>query len=668
MKKILFLWFFSWGMMLVSAQDIYVPDDAFEYYLETHDDSGLEVPFGDANSLGDGTMNDYVPSWKVSYVNSLDISYQNISDLMGIEGFTDLYDLDCSYNELLFMDVSQNANLTFLNCSYNILDSIELGQNTSLQYLYCDHNQLTGLDVSGNSSLTYLFCNNNSITSLNLNQNPDLGVLHCNDNQLTELVIHNGHNANLHNLDARNNPDLTCIEVDEPYYCNLNCTDIDPNTSFSLDCHYGQTYVPDDQFENYLETHDDNGNTVPIGDSNSLGDGVMNDYVPTDKIANLYLLNVQGLNIADLTGIEDFAELRSLDCHQNNLTSLDVSHNTALQTLNVSDNQLSSIDVSQNTALQWLYCDNNQLIALDVTNNPNLHGLYCSNNQIATIDLTHNTLLENFSCHDNQLSSLDISQNPSLIFIDCFNNQITNLDVSQNTVLEHLSCASNQLTDLDITQNTALKWLSCSNNQLTTLDLSQNAALEQLYCVNNQLTSLSVDQNQALQKLFCNNNQLQSLDLSNNPALEVLDCSTNNLNFLDIRNGHNQNITLFNALNNPALTCIFVDDAAYSMAHWTYIDPTSHFVETQAECDALDIADLSLSGTMIYPNPVTNNLNIHTSKIMSYQLRDITGKLIKKGNLKVGDNQLDISNYPAGIYILQAAYQNNTNTYKIIKQ
>ena len=50
-----------------------------------------------------------------------------------------------------------------------------------------------------------------------------------------------------------------------------------------------------------------------------------------------------------------------LECGGNQLTSLDVSSNTALQTLSCSWNQLTSLNVSANTALQWLSCSWNQL-------------------------------------------------------------------------------------------------------------------------------------------------------------------------------------------------------------------------------------------------------------------------------------------------------------------
>jgi Leucine-rich repeat (LRR) protein len=48
----------------------------------------------------------------------------------------------------------------------------------------------------------------------------------------------------------------------------------------------------------------------------------------------------------------------------NQLTSLDVSQNTALTELDCNDNQLTSLNVSQNTALTYLDCSDNQLTSL----------------------------------------------------------------------------------------------------------------------------------------------------------------------------------------------------------------------------------------------------------------------------------------------------------------
>ena len=71
--------------------------------------------------------------------------------------------------------------------------------------------------------------------------------------------------------------------------------------------------------------------------------------------------------------------------------------------------------------------------------------------------------------------------------------------------------------------------------------------------------------------------------MTNNNALIYLYCENNQLTILDVRNGNNINLTSFYSTTNPDLICIFVDDASYSNANWTNIDPNSAFVETEAE-------------------------------------------------------------------------------------
>ena len=243
------------------------------------------------------------------------------------------------------------------------------------------------------------------------------------------------------------------------------------------------TYVPDDNFENYLE-------------ANGMGDGIaLNDYVFTSAIDTVTNLYVSNQNILDMTGIENFIYLIDLDC---------------------SNNQISNIDVSNNTALTYLTCRNNQLTSLDVSNNTALTHLDCKLNQLTSLDVSQNTALTNLLCHINQLTSLDVSNNTALITLSCDNNQLTSLDISQNTALWGLSCDNNQLTSLDISNNTALSSLSCGFNQLTSLDVSQSTALHSLYCHNNQLTSLDVSQSTDLIYLHCyNNNNLDCITVSN---------------------------------------------------------------------------------------------------------------------------------------------------------
>ena len=251
------------------------------------------------------------------------------------------------------------------------------------------------------------------------------------------------------------------------------------------------TNFPDANFRAYVtENFDTDGN------------GVLSD---TEKNA-VTSIKVSSKSISSMAGVENFKNLKTLSCSSNQLSSLDVSQNTALTSLECYGNQLSSLDVSQNTALTRLTCENNQLSSLDVSQNTALTTLFCDR---------------------NQLSSLDVSRNTALTRLDCESNQLSSLDVSQNTALTTLSCYSNQLSSLDVSQNTALTWLNCDENQLSSLDVSKNTTLEHLGCHGNQLSNLGVSRNTALTWLNCSNNQLSSLDVSKNIALTWLTCGSN---------------------------------------------------------------------------------------------------------------------------------------------
>ncbi|WP_277217962.1 stalk domain-containing protein [Peptoniphilus vaginalis] len=231
--------------------------------------------------------------------------------------------------------------------------------------------------------------------------------------------------------------------------------------------------------------------------------------------------------------------LTELDCHRNQLTSLNLSKNTALTELNCYNNQLTNINLSENTALTKLNCDRNQLPSLDLSKNTSLTELNCDRNQLTGLDLSGNADLTILYCCENQLTSLDVSKNTALIKLICFNNQLTNLNLGDNTALTKLICDNNQLISLDLSKNTNLDELECSNNKITKLDLSKNTVLINLYCKNNRLTSLDVSNNAALKLLVCSNNKLINLDVSKNTALNLLICNNDNLTKLDLKNNIN---------------------------------------------------------------------------------------------------------------------------------
>jgi len=155
-----------------------------------------------------------------------------------------------------------------------------------------------------------------------------------------------------------------------------------------------KTYVPDDKFEQAL---------IDLGYDTTLDDSVL-----TANISGVTSLDVSNKEISDLTGIEAFTALTYLDCSANQLTSLDVSNNTALIQLSVWQNQLTSLDVSKNVALERLTADNNKLTSLDVTNNIHITNLGCYDNQLTSLDLSQNTKLKVLYSSENQLTSLNM--------------------------------------------------------------------------------------------------------------------------------------------------------------------------------------------------------------------------------------------------------------------
>ena len=126
--------------------------------------------------------------------------------------------------------------------------------------------------------------------------------------------------------------------------------------------------------------------------------------------------------LTSLQGIEYFESLTELYCLSNQLTSLDVSANTALTKLYCQNNQLTSLDVSGCTALTYLNCGSNQLTSLDVSANTALTTLWCYYNQLESLDVSANTALTELECDDNQLTSLDVSANTALTFLECEDN------------------------------------------------------------------------------------------------------------------------------------------------------------------------------------------------------------------------------------------------------
>jgi len=105
--------------------------------------------------------NGAVSQQEADRVRSIDCSNMNITVLTDIDKFTNLEMLDCSYNGLTLLDLSNNHRITSVDCSHNSLNELVLTGCTELETLDCSYNDLTVLDASECLKLSTLDCTNN---------------------------------------------------------------------------------------------------------------------------------------------------------------------------------------------------------------------------------------------------------------------------------------------------------------------------------------------------------------------------------------------------------------------------------------------------------------------------------------------------------------------------
>ena len=95
------------------------------------------------------------------------------------------------------------------------------------------------------------------------------------------------------------------------------------------------------------------------------------------------------MEIKDITGIEDFISLVSLNLINNGITSsIDLSKMTNLNTFSASSNLFPSIDVSNNPNLTDLRIQSSLLSSIDVSNNPNLSTLMVGSTNLNSLNIS----------------------------------------------------------------------------------------------------------------------------------------------------------------------------------------------------------------------------------------------------------------------------------------
>lgn len=204
---------------------------------------------------------------------------KEISNLKGIEFFTNIWLLECYYNNLTTIDLSHNKNLSYINCHHNQLNELDVSGLPLLETFYCGHNALPSIDVSKNEKLEDFDCQDNHLDTLDVSQNKELVKLSCGTNNLTELDVSKNKNLkilwcyqnklsslNLENqtelelLGCRENP-LNVLSISantklkELYVNKTNLTSLDATNNTALeefngkDCSYNIAVEGDGKFD-----------------------------------------------------------------------------------------------------------------------------------------------------------------------------------------------------------------------------------------------------------------------------------------------------------------------------------------------------------------------------------------------------------------------------------
>lgn len=367
---------------VTSNATLYVPASAISAYKNANHwknfsnikmipGTGVEI---NATNFPDSKFRNYllslypqgiIPNEDLNNWTELDVSNKGISNLKGIEFFTELQTLYCNTNSITSLNVSSLTKLVKLSCYNNSLTALNISGCTALKELRCYYNynltSITGL--SSCTAITYLDCEDCSISGLSgVNNMTDITTLLARNNKLVSLTITG--KSKLTNLRVNGNTLLTTLNCYRNALTTLNVT--------------GCTALQ--QFRCY-----ENSNLETITGF-------------ADCKAIIYL-DCEDCSITSLPGVNNMNDIATLLARNNKLTSLDVTSksnlswlrvtgNKSLTTLQCYSNALTSLEVDGCSAMTMMSCAINQLTSLNLLGCTSLSDLYCNRNNISGTNMT----------------------------------------------------------------------------------------------------------------------------------------------------------------------------------------------------------------------------------------------------------------------------------------
>lgn len=394
---------------------------------------------------------------------------QNSISEIDVSGNPSLAFLYLNWNQLSSIDVSSLTELKYLWVPFNPIDSIDVSNNAKLDYLWVEDTNISSIDVRNNPQLRVLDCQTTPICELDVSQNLELVQLICQNAPISSLDLSNNlkleqlwiTNTDIITLDLSNNGKLwqlfcgenklACLDLsNNPLITDLRALSICivlPTGTTSYDMTLFDGFVPERsslwegaKFDNEtgLLTNIENncvryrydcGNSHSINVSIHFADTIsvnsetfpddafrqyiLDNFAPdatltTNQQLDVTYIDVSGMNVNSLQGIEFFPSLQNLYCSDNPITQLHLnSHN--LFNLIIRDTQITSIEVGFQPGLAYLDISRCPIKTIDLSLFPSLVSFYCDLADLSALNIQVCPALKNFNCNMCHIPELDLT-------------------------------------------------------------------------------------------------------------------------------------------------------------------------------------------------------------------------------------------------------------------
>ena len=251
MKKLYFLFIAFVTFFVGNSQNIVIPNANFKSLLLSANTTNF-IAFNNNSGWNtcvtiDTNHDGEIQVSEALLIIRLNISNSNLTDVSGIESFTNLTTLSCSNNHISNLNLIGLANLNNLFCQNNQISNLNISSQ-SLSWLVCRNNQLQNIDLSSVPNLSQFDCSYNMFSTLNLSSLVLLYDLYCSNNQLTSLLF----SSNLTDLNCSYNQ-LTNLDISSSsfgYDDVGGMCDFSSNPMINLIANYNYNYYGIFQFSN----------------------------------------------------------------------------------------------------------------------------------------------------------------------------------------------------------------------------------------------------------------------------------------------------------------------------------------------------------------------------------------------------------------------------------